>query len=475
MARFGVVRRKTIISSIFSISFLFIFFLPKTTSSQTNIVKTLPGFEGDLPFKLETGYISLGRNDEVQFFYYFIESERDPMKDPLVLSLTGALVSVPSPLWFLNLVCYFSSPIMFDWSTYFASLPSLVLNPYSWTKMANIIFVDWPVGAGFSYATNPEAYYVSDSKSPEDLYIFLQKWFLIHPMFLQNPLYIEGESYAGRIAPMVAWEISKANEAGRLPKMSLQGYFVSSPVTDINEIDNDKIPYAHNMGLISNEYYKLAEDTCGGNYANPDPNNIQCHYALQLIDKVLENVDIYHILDTACAKTVLPGDNSAKIVLPSRKKEPACRADFYSLSETWANDARVRKALQIREGTKEEWVRFNNTVLDVAFDMDVASSAEYHLLLAKKGYRGLVYNGDHDMRTPFFSTLNWIHSLNLTIDESWRQWIVDKQIAGFTQQYRQNKTNLTFATVKGSGHTIAEYNPKECFALISRWLFNKPL
>ncbi|KAK4480311.1 hypothetical protein RD792_013380, partial [Penstemon davidsonii] len=306
------------------------------------------------------------------------------MKDPLVLSLTGG----PGSTAFYALVFEFG-PIMFDWSTYFASLPSLVLNPYSWTKMANIIFVDWPVGTGFSYATNPEAYYTSDSKSPEDLYMFMRKWFLIHPMFLQNPLYIEGESYAGKIAPMVAWEISKANEAGRLPKMSLQGYFVSSPITDVNQVKNDKVPYAHNMGLISNEYYKLAEDTCGGNYANPDPNNIQCHYALQFIDK----------------------------------------ADYYLLSETWANDARVRKALQIREGTKEEWVRFNYTVRYVTYDMDVASSAEYHLLLAKKGYRGLVFSGDHDMEAPYISTLNWIHTLNLTIDESWRQWIVDKQIA----------------------------------------------
>ncbi|XXG64752.1 hypothetical protein AAC387_Pa05g2620 [Persea americana] len=137
----------------------------------------------------------------------------------------------------------------------------------------------------------------------------------------------------------------------------------------------------------------------------------------------------------------------------------------------------VRTAFHIRQeqGTVREWIRRNS---DIPYVKEINSSIKYHLNLTTKGYRALIYSGDHDLQVPFVGTEAWIRSLNFSIVDEWRSW--------YTRAYANN---LTFATAKGVGHTAPEYKPKECFAiqnilllyLCSQWTarylpgFNGPL
>ncbi|KAI9095636.1 hypothetical protein K1719_026196 [Acacia pycnantha] len=51
-----------------------------------HIVKSLPGFPGELPFKLESGYIGV---EQSELYYLFVESTGYPDTDPLLLYLVG--------------------------------------------------------------------------------------------------------------------------------------------------------------------------------------------------------------------------------------------------------------------------------------------------------------------------------------------------------------------------------------------------
>ena len=40
------------------------------------------------------------------------------------------------------------------------------------------------------------------------------------------------------------------------------------------------------------------------------------------------------------------------------------------------------------------------------------------------------YSSDLDLSIPHIGTQEWIRSLNFTLDDSWRAWFVDAQVAG---------------------------------------------
>ncbi|KAM0912497.1 hypothetical protein ACQ4PT_012758 [Festuca glaucescens] len=383
------------------------FFAAATPSITTKAVPRLPGFSGPLPFSLETGYVEL--DDGVRLFYYFIQSERDPEEDPVLLWLTGG----PGCSALSGLV-YEMGPFYFDFEGYTGSgLPTLLYKPTSWTQVSSVIFVDSPAGTGFSYDTTGNRTIPTDTIAIQQLHTFLQTWFDEHPQFLPNPFYVAGDSYSGVIIPPLAMKVAKGIEYGDEPLINLKC------IRDLNDV--------HILEARCPEYPSLA---------------IQKQQALQ--------------------------DHSRKWLLESAVWS-ICRNATYFLSEVWTNDETVRESLGIHKGTVPSWLRCD---FDIPYTMEIASAVDDHLALITKGYRAMIYSGDHDSKISHVGTQAWIRKLSLPITDNWRPWYVDGQVVGFTRTY---SNNLTFATVKGAGHTAPEYMPKECLAMIDRWLSGEPL
>ncbi|XP_020704060.1 serine carboxypeptidase-like 18 isoform X3 [Dendrobium catenatum] len=364
-------------------------------------VTHLPGFlqQSTLPFNLETGYIEVDEFYDVQLFYYFIESERNPREDPLLLWLTGG----PGCSAFSGLSLEIG-PLKFISERYNGSLPNLVYHPYSWTKISNIIFLDSPVGTGFSFSNHPEGYETGDKSWSKHAVIFLRKWLKDHPQFLSNPLYIAGDSYAGKVVPLVVHNILNGKDLEEQPKFNIQGYMIGNPSTGEFIDYNAQVPFAFGMGIISDELYQGIDKNCEGeDYENPK--NSPCASLIQIFE----------------------------------------------------------------EGKVKEWQR---CIHDLNYTKDVRSNLEYQVNITTSGHRALVYSGDHDMVVPFMGTKEWIKSLKFSIRDPWRSWHVSGQVAGYTESY---SNNMTFATVKGAGHTAPEYKAKECLAMFRRWISHRLL
>ncbi|KAL1368531.1 hypothetical protein AAHE18_02G128300 [Arachis hypogaea] len=415
-------------------------------------VEYLPGFDGPLPFQLETGYVGLGDSeDDMQVFYYFIKSENDSKNDPLLLWLSGG-PGCSSVCGFI----YEIGPMKLKVEEYDGSLPKLISRPQSWTKVANIIFVDLPMGTGFSYAKNVIPHR-SDWKLVHQTHLFIRKWLVENPEFLSNKFYMAADSYSGIPIPPIIQEITDRNERGLKPRINLQGYILGNPVTSGLE-DNDQIPYVHGMGLISDELYWSLQNTCHGNIINVDSTNKPCLNDMQYYNELLENIWLFNILEIYCLDENIkrtrrnPSRSLAqkiKTPLSSPVTLPDMRCEIYRdfLLAEWINDPAVRKALHIREETIGKWNRCNSD--DYVFE--IPSSVPFHANLSAKGYPSLIYSGDHDAVVPFSSTQRWIR---------------------YTRTY---SNQMTFATIRGGSHTAPDTKPDESFAMFLRWISNKPL
>ncbi|KAM0882429.1 hypothetical protein ACQ4PT_032299 [Festuca glaucescens] len=267
--------------------FLLLVFFPDLVrfvyaEAAPTLVTSLPGFDGALPFRLETGYpthvlslhtsiatvfanqlapccptlgryVTVDEENGAELFYYFIESEGDPRRDPVVLWLTGGdRCSVLSGLFFeIGPLKFITEP--YDQN---GTVPRLQYHPYSWTKVASVLFVDSPVGAGFSFSRNPKGYDVGDVSSSLQLKTFLTKWFTEHPDHLPNPFYVGGDSLGGKLVPFLAHKISEDIEAGSSPVINLKGYLVGNPATGESIDGESRVPFLHGMGVISDQLYE---------------------------------------------------------------------------------------------------------------------------------------------------------------------------------------------------------------------------
>ncbi|KAH9614367.1 hypothetical protein KSS87_023322, partial [Heliosperma pusillum] len=122
--------------------------------------------------------------------------------------------------------------------------------------IASIIYLDSPAGTGFSYATTSEGYYSSDTLQSTHIYDFLRKWFVMHPKFTRSSLYISGDSYSGRIVPIVVQNILDGNVNGLKPKLNLKGYILGSPAIERDSDQTAKFTYANKVSLLSDELFK---------------------------------------------------------------------------------------------------------------------------------------------------------------------------------------------------------------------------
>ncbi|KYQ96810.1 peptidase S10 family protein [Tieghemostelium lacteum] len=381
-----------------------------------------------------SGFFTVDPVNEGKTFYWFWESQTNASTAPVILYLTGG----PGASMALSMV-YENGP--FKVNPDFTTTP----NPNSWNTVANVIYVDSPLGTGFS-TVNENGYSQSESETSQHLYSFLQQFFNAYPQYRLNSLYIFGESVSSKTAPNLGYLIHQKNKVSPASsKISLRGIGIVSafidPVLQLSTFP-EKAFYS---GFISKSTYKQVEDIaeqcrdafeCGN--ANDTAN--YCNGIIGAIGQAAANFNIYDVTKT-CPPALAPICYDFSL-----------GAIYFSLPSTRA---------QLGLPANATWNFINPLVRENLLPQWFVPHTEYIPKLLDNNYKVLVMSGNNDYIGNSIGNDLWVAKLRWSKRTSFNDQpkVAIYNEVGTITAYKQSFSGLTTITVKNAGHFIDNDQP----------------
>ena len=374
-------------------------------------------------------------------------------------------------------------------------------NPYSWNKVANMLYVEQPAGVGFSYSDTPEDLVdVGDDDSSSDNVVAIQKFFEKFPERLSNDFYVSSESYGGHYVPQLARKIvERIGTPGFY--VPLRGFLVGNPWVDpfTNAVAQVKSFFQH--GLIS---LPMLEDWLSKCSDRSTYDHRACPKAISKMRKNMRDISPYaldypictedkidlndaassqvlHFLNVTATKFEYPRSNRSPRFLPPDEKYLPCAEQHLKV---YLNQESVQKAIHVRNGP----IRWHSCAPRDTLSYRESDYLESQIglykeliAIAKEGKLNLammVFSGDDDSVCSTSSTQAWIYNLGVDplSDQDWSEWRVDKQTAGFVTRFDlggKTHSRFIFATVHGAGHEVPAYRPIEALELFKKFIRNE--
>ena len=139
------------------------------------------------------------------------------------------------------------------------------LNQHSWTNIANMIFLDQPIGTGYSYSDDGSEVLTHEDIA-KDTYAFLALFFTRFSQYADAPFHLAGESYFGHMGPAIASTIHKANKMIEI-----------APRPWMKKINFASLIIANGLTDALHQFATVADFLCGdGPYSPFSPEQPEC-------------------------------------------------------------------------------------------------------------------------------------------------------------------------------------------------------
>lgn len=372
---------------------------------------------------------------------------------------------------------------------------TLEYNNGSWHEFANLLFVDNPVGTGFSYV-NTNKYVTELDEMANQFVTFLEKWFALFPQYEHDDvgpliplrfkleqcadktgiqLYIAGESYAGQHIPYIAKAILERNKKPATKhKWDLKGLLIGNGWISPPEQYDAYLKFAYEKGVVQKgsdvaqqieaTYRQCSKAMATGGYDHVDSS--ACEEVLQEIlrltvkkkDGKNECVNMYDVrlTDTypSCGMNWPPDLTSVTPYL--RKSEVTAALHINSAKSTGWSEC---------NGAVGAAFRAQNSAPSVKFLPDLLKEID---ILLFSGAEDLICN--HIGTESLISNLEWNGGKGFEVTPgNWaprQDWTFEGEAAGFWQSAR----NLTYVLFYNSSHMVPFDYPRRTRDMLDRFV-----
>ena len=393
-----------------------------------------------------TGFISIDKEVNSQMFYWLFLKKDNFKTAPLVLWLNGGpgsssmigLFTENGPLRILE-----QGGIRID-----------DLN--SWTRIANVIYIDQPVGTGFSFIQNLGKFPENEERVKTDMLIFLKAFFISYPDLQKVDFYITGESYGGKYIPNIAKAILDSNikDVNVAQKINLKRILIGNGLYDAKVQRGMRRDLALGLNMMS-EYDDAPQY---------DNKVYQCYNAIANNNKILAPDFCGDIEDFVID---IAGDVNRYDIRKPRSYDDT----FDKALEIYLNRDDVLTAIHVKEKTikpvGKAFVLSNELVQqsmqdDINFDQTVSILDD---LLANYNFPIYLYAGQYDFKDgpqgleKIIRSLNYVNQVEFqyvtrqlwkTVKQNENQDNKEFDNPGYVKLYG----NLAVITVKDAGHLV---------------------
>ncbi|XP_055837109.1 venom serine carboxypeptidase-like [Episyrphus balteatus] len=427
-----------------------LFLTPYIMTNKTTEARKLAAVKGNQFQQVESysGYLTVDKHYNSNLFFWYFPAEVDPIHAPVVLWLQGG----PGASSLFGLFTE-NGPFQFDGE-------KLKKRDFRWSRKLNLIYIDNPVGTGFSFADDEAGYSRNEKQVGHNLYEAMKQLFMLFDFSKTKGFYVTGESYGGKYVPALAYYTHHAQKKSgpNDVKIPLKGMAIGNGLSD-PEHQMNYGDYLYQLGLI---------DSNGRD-------------EFQAAEK--KGIDCIHKHDMNCAFDVFDSlINMDESSYGSLFRNLTGYDQYFNYLSTkpdtsdafmgeFLQSALTRRAIHVGNKTFHDLEGENKVEEYLKADvMDSVATWVADILNADEKYKVWIYNGQLDIIVAYPLTMNYLQKLKFNAAEKYKEakraiWWVDGEIAG----YKKEAGSLTELLVRDAGHMAPMDQPKWVFDLISNF------